>query len=137
MTSVNVDTNQSDKLLRLLDTVVIKLEGGTDEDLKVLDEKPNIESRPESIKETLSVTALTAAPKIGTTPTAEAKLDGNEPNDNDNDTGEIKEVDANATNDTNADEKSAIVEEKVSKKRKRTTSGSSSSSSSSTSSSGA
>lgn len=40
VTAVNVDTSQTEKLLRLLDTVVIKLEGGTDEDLKVLDEKP-------------------------------------------------------------------------------------------------
>lgn len=37
---VSVDTNQSDQLLKLLDTVVIKLEGGTDDDLAVLDEKP-------------------------------------------------------------------------------------------------
>ncbi|XP_026468817.1 serrate RNA effector molecule homolog isoform X3 [Ctenocephalides felis] len=36
--SVSVDSDQSDKIIRLLDTVVIKLEGGTDEDLKVLDE---------------------------------------------------------------------------------------------------
>ncbi len=40
MTNVSVDTTQTEKLLRLLDTVVIRLEGGTDEDLKVLDEKP-------------------------------------------------------------------------------------------------
>lgn len=39
-TGVTVDTNQSGKLLRLLDTVVIKLEGGTEEDIKALDEKP-------------------------------------------------------------------------------------------------
>lgn len=37
---VNVDTSNTEQLIRLLDTVVIKLEGGTDEDLKVLDEKP-------------------------------------------------------------------------------------------------
>lgn len=40
VTDVSVDTTQTEKLLRLLDTVVIRLEGGTDEDLKVLDEKP-------------------------------------------------------------------------------------------------
>ncbi|XP_037918598.1 serrate RNA effector molecule homolog isoform X2 [Hermetia illucens] len=40
ITNVSVDTNQTDPLLRLLDTVVIKLEGGTEEDLKALDEKP-------------------------------------------------------------------------------------------------
>ncbi|XP_017074880.2 serrate RNA effector molecule homolog isoform X2 [Drosophila eugracilis] len=37
---VKVDSSQGDALIRLLDTCVIKLEGGTDEDLKVLDEKP-------------------------------------------------------------------------------------------------
>lgn len=36
-----MDTTQSDNLLRLLDTVVIKLEGGTNFDLKILDEKQN------------------------------------------------------------------------------------------------
>ncbi|XP_017092306.2 serrate RNA effector molecule homolog isoform X1 [Drosophila bipectinata] len=38
--SVKVDSAQGDALIRVLDTCVIKLEGGTDEDLKVLDEKP-------------------------------------------------------------------------------------------------
>ncbi|XP_055917768.1 serrate RNA effector molecule homolog isoform X2 [Eupeodes corollae] len=38
VSGVTLDSSQSDQLLRLLDTVVIKLEGGTDEDLKVLDE---------------------------------------------------------------------------------------------------
>ncbi|XP_037728358.1 serrate RNA effector molecule homolog isoform X2 [Drosophila subpulchrella] len=37
---VKVDSSQGDALIRVLDTCVIKLEGGTDEDLKVLDEKP-------------------------------------------------------------------------------------------------
>lgn len=35
---VSVDVDKTEKLIRLLDTVVIKLEGGTDEDLKALDE---------------------------------------------------------------------------------------------------
>lgn len=38
--SVKVDSVQGDALIRVLDTCVIKLEGGTDEDLKALDEKP-------------------------------------------------------------------------------------------------
>ncbi|XP_032293092.1 serrate RNA effector molecule homolog isoform X2 [Drosophila virilis] len=38
--SVKVDSSQADSLVRVLDTCVIKLEGGTDEDLKILDEKP-------------------------------------------------------------------------------------------------
>lgn len=41
---VTVDVDKSDKLIRLLDTVVIKLEGGTEEDLKVLDEPPPSEN---------------------------------------------------------------------------------------------
>lgn len=36
---VSVDADQADALLHLLDAVVIKLEGGTDEDLQVLDIK--------------------------------------------------------------------------------------------------
>lgn len=131
VTSVNVDTNQADKLLRLLDTVVIKLEGGTDEDLKVLDEKPNIEQRPEPPKESL-LTAIAA--KAATPSSLEAKEDGTEPAENDVDGDEVNEIDSTVPNETSSNEK--VVEEKLSKKRKRTTSGSSSSSSSSTSSSG-
>ncbi|XP_017793039.1 PREDICTED: serrate RNA effector molecule homolog [Habropoda laboriosa] len=37
---VSVDADQADILLHLLDAVVIKLEGGTEEDLQVLDVKP-------------------------------------------------------------------------------------------------
>lgn len=130
MTSVNVDTTQSDKLLRLLDTVVIKLEGGTDEDLKVLDEKP-IEHRPlEPLKETIApVIAPPAEPKpaivasstkVGdedddVQPTAEPEV--TEPPTKTNDAVEV-EVEVNASTTT-----------------KRTTSGSSSSSHSSSSSS--
>lgn len=36
---VSVDAEQADMLLRLLDAVVIKLEGGTEEDLQVLNIK--------------------------------------------------------------------------------------------------
>lgn len=39
--NVSVDAEQADILLRLLDAVVIKLEGGTEEDLQVLDMKPS------------------------------------------------------------------------------------------------
>uniref|UniRef100_A0A1A9WHJ9 Serrate RNA effector molecule homolog n=1 Tax=Glossina brevipalpis TaxID=37001 RepID=A0A1A9WHJ9_9MUSC len=46
---VSVDTTQTDPLLRLLDTVVIKLEGGTDDDLKILDEKPKEITFPERL----------------------------------------------------------------------------------------
>lgn len=37
---VSVDADQADALLHLLDAVVIKLEGGTEEDLQVLNVKP-------------------------------------------------------------------------------------------------
>lgn len=37
---VSVDADQADSLLRLLDAVVIKLEGGTEEDLQILNVKP-------------------------------------------------------------------------------------------------
>lgn len=136
VTSVNVDTNQSDKLLRLLDTVVIKLEGGTDEDLKVLDEKQNIEHKSEPAKEPLSAAASAILKAIAPPTTAEVKNDGGDDNDNDEDSNEIKELDPNQPNDGNSGDKPVSAEEKPTKKRKRTTSGSSSSSSSSTSSSG-
>lgn len=45
ITSVSADTSQSEPLIKLLDTVVIKLEGGTEDDLKVLDQKPEAEVR--------------------------------------------------------------------------------------------
>jgi len=35
---ISVDSDQSEQLVKLLDSIVIKLEGGTDLDLKVLDE---------------------------------------------------------------------------------------------------
>ncbi|CAG0918223.1 unnamed protein product [Notodromas monacha] len=40
MTNLTVDADMAEGLVRLLDTVVIKLEGGTDHDLKVLDQGP-------------------------------------------------------------------------------------------------
>lgn len=149
VTSVNVDTNQSEKLLRLLDTVVIKLEGGTDDDLKVLDEKPTIENRPEpaaaaaaAAKESLSAAAASAVivppilPKNAASIVADGTTKGDESNDIVEDSNDVKEIDVNESNDAIPSEKSTNAEEKASKKRKRTTSGSSSSSSSSTSTSG-
>lgn len=49
---VCVDADNTDPLVRLLDSVVIKLEGGSDFDLKVLDpEEPiKIKSEPEPVK---------------------------------------------------------------------------------------
>lgn len=40
--SISLDCSKTDDLVKLLDTVVIKLEGGTEEDLAVLDETPEI-----------------------------------------------------------------------------------------------
>lgn len=37
---VTVDAEQSEMLIKLLDAVVIRLEGGNDLDLKILDEVP-------------------------------------------------------------------------------------------------
>lgn len=49
---VSVDAEQADALLHLLDSVVIKLEGGTEEDLQILDIKPiNIMLTKEVFKE--------------------------------------------------------------------------------------
>lgn len=139
VSEVSVDTNQSDKLLRLLDTVVIKLEGGSEDDLKVLDEKP-IEYRAEIIRETVSATTTAesknttatttttpAANKAGT-PDGESEKD-TQPN-KDGDDGEKIEIDSNADDSGNRSDSDAG---KPSKKRKRTTSDGSSSSSSSSS----
>ncbi|XP_063708105.1 serrate RNA effector molecule homolog isoform X3 [Culicoides brevitarsis] len=47
ITKAPVDMPQSEQLIRLLDTVVIKLEGGTEEDLKALDQKPPEVPKPQ------------------------------------------------------------------------------------------
>ncbi|MCL4128029.1 UNVERIFIED_CONTAM: hypothetical protein GTU68_026595 [Idotea baltica] len=46
MENISVDADQSDQLLKLLDSVVIKLEGGSDFDLGVLDQPPEEEMKP-------------------------------------------------------------------------------------------
>lgn len=47
---VTVDLDKSEKLIHLLDTVVIKLEGGDEDDLRALEETPsegiNIAEKP-------------------------------------------------------------------------------------------
>ncbi|XP_042210136.1 serrate RNA effector molecule homolog isoform X2 [Homarus americanus] len=47
MDNISVDADQSDQLLKLLDSVVIKLEGGTDLDLQVLDQLPEEDVKPQ------------------------------------------------------------------------------------------
>lgn len=49
--AITVDADQSDQLLKLLDSVVIKLEGGTDFDLQVLDQQPEEEVKPTPLPE--------------------------------------------------------------------------------------
>lgn len=124
VTSVNVDTTQSDKLLRLLDTVVIKLEGGTDEDLTVLDEKP-IENRPlEPLKE--AIVPISVATETKSENIASSAKSGDEEDD---DVQPVVEAEtATPTKSNDAIEVNA-------NSAKRTTSGSSSSSHSSSSSS--
>lgn len=51
MESISVDADQSDQLLKLLDSVVIKLEGGTDLDLQVLDQVPEEDVKPQITEE--------------------------------------------------------------------------------------
>lgn len=139
MTNVNVDTVHTDKLLRLLDTVVIKLEGGTEEDLKVLDEKP-VEIK--SLELTKDSNAISAVKKLDNAKNEE----GNEDDDDDDvictepDEAKVeqkKEDEGNAADETAVNIESAAQNDnetaKDDNKRKRTTSESSSSSHSSSS----
>lgn len=80
ITKVNVDTTNTEQLIRLLDTVVIKLEGGSDEDLKVLDEKPVIITPiiPKTTEEKTKVVESATGDKEGseTTESKEAETKG-------------------------------------------------------------
>lgn len=145
VTTVNVDTTQSDKLLRLLDTVVIKLEGGTEEDLKVLDEKP-LEYRPVEVsKEATTTPAGVQVPASTENSKKEADKDDDvwegeaaKKSDDNNAEANINDVDNEseaANEEASVNKESSPATDTGSKKRKRTTSGSSSSSHSSSSSS--
>lgn len=105
-----VDMPQSEQLIRLLDTVVIKLEGGTEEDLKALDEKPPEVPKPQ-------IEEKVPAPKVEPAKVEEKK-------------DENIEVPAESGDKVESD-----APEKVTKKRKRQRSDSGSSSSGSSSSS--
>lgn len=113
ITKAPVDMPQSDQLIRLLDTVVIKLEGGTEEDLKALDEKPPEVPKPQ-------IEEKVPAPKVDPPKPEEKKED------------ESIEV---PTETVEKIESTPAPVEKPSKKRKRQRSDSGSSSSGSTSSS--
>lgn len=113
VTKAAVDMPQSEQLIRLLDTVVIKLEGGTEEDLKALDEKPPEVPKPQ-------IEEKVPAPKVEPPKTEEKK----------------EEVSDDApTEPAEKPEPTPAPTEKASKKRKRQRSESGSSSSGSSSSS--
>lgn len=136
VTAVNVDTTQSEKLLRLLDTVVIKLEGGTEEDLKVLDEKP-IEHRPlEPLKEIPApvVVVAAAAPAAEPKPASVVNV-AKSGDDEEDDVQQPVEAEANDMPKKANDTVEVSASANASATTKRTTSGSSSSSHSSSSSS--
>ncbi|KAL7306441.1 hypothetical protein TKK_0001857 [Trichogramma kaykai] len=71
---VSVDGDQADALLRLLDAVVIKLEGGTDEDLKILDVKPQ-----PAVKEVKDVPKDVTVKKEKDEPEIKVKVEKEEP----------------------------------------------------------
>jgi hypothetical protein len=101
ITKVNVDTTSTEQLIRLLDTAVIKLEGGSDDDLRVLDEKPVVINTP-------------IAPKTDEKPK-----------------NETEESKAAVNEDSTVESKKEESKKRESKKRRRTHSDSSSSSDSS------
>ncbi|XP_067627110.1 serrate RNA effector molecule homolog isoform X1 [Eurosta solidaginis] len=151
--AVTIDTSQTDPLLRLLDTVVIKLEGGTDNDLKILDEKPREYTFPERTFEKKKIhdddVIITAVGKklieeeeepkiVSPRPVRRAAASDDEENWDEDDGKEIKNSSkksddkkdsssSSSDDDKSEDEKGKI---KKSLKRKRTSSESSSSSSS-------
>lgn len=138
--NVSVDTTQTEPLLRVLDTVVIKLEGGTDDDLKILDEKPKETSYPERVFEkkidnTDDDVIITSVEKKRTSVDEEPKCVSPRPINRHKNASDDEE---NWDDEDNANDGGAVSkvkdkpEEKKKKslKRKRTSSDSSSSSSS-------
>ncbi|XP_017476230.1 PREDICTED: serrate RNA effector molecule homolog isoform X2 [Rhagoletis zephyria] len=148
--AVTVDTSQSDPLLRLLDTVVIKLEGGTDDDLKILDEKPreytfperNFDKKPERDDDVI-ITSVGKKLKeedepkvISPRPIRRAPVSDDEENWDDDDADDNKnsthksDDKRDMSDDEDRSEDDEKSKDKKSLKRKRTSSESSSSSSS-------
>jgi len=83
---VSVDADQSEQLIRLLDAVVIRLEGGTDYDLLALDEPRSISASGQ-----VSVgTGLNQSSKAATATTGQA-ADKQGSADSDVKTGSIKD----------------------------------------------
>ncbi|XP_068145181.1 serrate RNA effector molecule homolog isoform X3 [Drosophila tropicalis] len=120
--SVKVDSSQADPLVRVLDMCVIKLEGGNDEDLKILDEKPKeslvFERKIEPIQTTAALAAATTAtpksPKKNENdngvPVVVSKSDENDKNGSEQGEGEKKDEESS---------KKQLKKTKKTKKRKR------------------
>ncbi|XP_018043808.1 PREDICTED: serrate RNA effector molecule homolog isoform X1 [Atta colombica] len=155
---VSVDADQADSLLHLLDAVVIKLEGGTEEDLQILNVKPFKSINKDILKEKEDHKRKSSIEKKSEN-SEENKVDDSQhdekdPKNNQNANMEVEDTvkNENAISDSNKikeneDEENKNLEETAdndkppeksekSRKRKRTDSNSSSSSSNSSSSSG-
>jgi hypothetical protein len=95
--SVSIDVEKANQIIRLLDAAVIKLEGGTDFDLKALDENFEEEKAKEPDLSLFSVDVEKPQKPI------ERKVSETENGDESLDDGLIKDQD-NEDNDTNAKE---------------------------------
>nr|QMU24249.1 serrate RNA effector molecule-like protein [Panorpa liui] len=117
--SVSVESDQSDNLIRLLDTVVIKLEGGDEEDLKVLDEKPKplplIERPAEAeviIENSEEATPVTSA--VDEVANPEKKVTEEVPKGSpqkEKESDDLPELEKSESNDETAEEKKESTEE--------------------------
>ncbi|XP_032570765.1 serrate RNA effector molecule homolog isoform X2 [Drosophila sechellia] len=152
--SVKVDSSQADALIRVLDTCVIKLEGGTDEDLKVLDEKPKdpvvyerkaepmqsvkevektINSPKDEISEADPLPAVVSTQRKPVGPVNSDEENWDDDNDAENSTPKKELAEDSKDSDSKPEEKQ--LNKKKTKKRKRNSSDDDSSSSESSSSS--
>ncbi|XP_039502354.1 serrate RNA effector molecule homolog isoform X2 [Drosophila santomea] len=149
--SVKVDSSQGDALIRVLDTCVIKLEGGTDEDLKVLDEKPKdlvvYERKTEPMESVKAMEKAISSPKeekireedplpavVSAQQNTARSVNSDEENWNDEDAVTKKELEEHSK-DTDIKPEDQQLNKKKTKKRKRNSSDDDSSSSESSSSS--
>ncbi|KRJ98717.1 serrate RNA effector molecule homolog isoform X2 [Drosophila yakuba] len=149
--SVKVDSSQGDALIRVLDTCVIKLEGGTDEDLKVLDEKPKdlvvYERKTEPMESVKAMEKAISSPKeekireedplpavVSPQQKTARSVNSDEENWNDEDAVTKKDL-GEHSKDTDSKPEDKQLNKKKTKKRKRNSSDDDSSSSESSSSS--
>lgn len=135
---VSVDTTNTEPLTRLLDTVVIKLEGGTDDDLAVLDIKPTIAPPPLVVAKPIEPKKADAVEKNGTEEAEDAPApaekreskkrrrthsdSSSSSSDSESDTDETKKTptngDESAANDAEEDKKDESEEVKPAEKEK-------------------